>query len=239
MLDYNLFLEAYYMIRALVFDFDGLILETEQPIFLSWQELFASFGFPLPFEVWATTIGSAEAEFDPACELERLLGQPVDWSQVEPQRQQRELALISQQPILPGIEQTLQDARLLGLKIGLASSSSCKWVEGHLRERGLRAYFDVVRAADDVRRTKPDPELYLAVLAELGVPGQQAIALEDSPNGIRAAKAAGMRCVAVPNPLTRQLPLHEADLCLESLAEISLEKLLELVAVLPQQEPND
>jgi HAD superfamily hydrolase (TIGR01509 family) len=228
-LDYNLFLEAYCMIRALVFDFDGLILETEGPIFLSWQELYASFGYPLPFEVWATTIGSAEAEFEPARELERLLGQPLDWSAIEPKRQQRELALINQQPILPGVEQTLQDARRLGLKLGLASSSSCKWVEGHLKERGLRSYFDVVRAADDVRLTKPDPELYLAVLEKLGVSGAEAVALEDSPNGIRAAKAAGMYCVAVPNQLTRQLGLHEADLCIDSLAEMPLQMLLEKV----------
>jgi HAD superfamily hydrolase (TIGR01509 family) len=214
------------MIRALVFDFDGLILETEGPIFLSWQELYASFGFPLPFEVWATTIGSAEAEFDPARELERLLGQPLDWSAIEPKRQQRELALINQQPLLPGVEQILQDARRLGLKLGLASSSSCKWVEGHLKERGLRLYFDAVRAADDVHLTKPDPELYLAVLRELGVSGAEAVALEDSPNGIRAAKAAGMYCVAVPNHLTRQLVLDEADLRLESLAEMPLEMLL-------------
>ena len=117
--------------------------------------------------------------------------------------------------------------RRLGLKLGLASSSSCKWVEGHLKERGLRSYFDVVRAADDVRLTKPDPELYLAVLAELGVSGAEAVALENSPNGIRAAKAAGMYCVAVPNHLTRQLALDEADLRLESLAEMPLEMLLE------------
>jgi HAD superfamily hydrolase (TIGR01509 family) len=180
------------MIRALVFDFDGLILETEGPIFLSWQEVFASFGFPLPFEIWATTIGSAEAEFNPARALERLLGRRLDWSGIEAERQRRELALIAQQPILPGVEQTLQDARRLGLKLGLASSSSCKWVEGHLRERSLRAYFDVVRAADDVHLTKPDPELYLAVLTQMGVRGAEAVALEDSPNGIRAAKAAGM-----------------------------------------------
>ena len=107
------------MIRALVFDFDGLILETEGPIFLSWQELYASFGFPLPFEVWATTIGSAEAEFDPARELERLLGQPLDWSAIEPQRQRHELALINQQPILPGVEQTLQDAAPPGTEAGI------------------------------------------------------------------------------------------------------------------------
>ena len=217
------------MIRALVFDFDGLILETEGPIFLSWQELYASYGFPLPFEVWATTIGSAEAEFDPARELERLVGQSLDWTAIEPARQRRELALISEQPLLPGVEQTLQEARRMGLKLGLASSSTCKWVNGHLRERGLRPYFEVVRAADDVRLTKPDPELYLAVLSALGVCGAEAVALEDSPNGIRAAKAAGMTCVAVPNHLTRQLTLDEADLRLESLAEMSLESLLEKV----------
>ena len=217
------------MIRALVFDFDGLILETEGPIFISWQELYASYGFPLPFEVWATTIGSAEAEFDPARELERLVGQSLDWTAIEPARQRRELALISEQPLLPGVEQTLQEARRMGLKLGLASSSTCKWVNGHLRERGLRPYFEVVRAADDVRLTKPDPELYLAVLSALGVCGAEAVALEDSPNGIRAAKAAGMTCVAVPNHLTRQLALDEADLRLESLAEMSLESLLEKV----------
>ena len=217
------------MIRALVFDFDGLILDTEGPIYLSWQELFASFGFPLPFEIWATTIGSAEAEYDPARELKHLVGQPLDWGRIEEERQQRELALIAQQPLLPGVEQTLQDARRLGLKLGLASSSSCAWVERHLKARGLCAYFDVVRAADDVRLTKPDPELYLAVLAQLGVQSAEAVALEDSPNGIRAAKAAGMYCVAVPNALTRQLPLNEADLRLESLAEMPLERWLEKV----------
>ena len=126
----------------------------------------------------------------------------------------------------------LQDARRLGLKLGLASSSSCQWVEEHLQQRGLRAYFDVVRAADDVRFTKPDPELYLAVLTKLDVLPAQALALEDSPNGVRAAKAAGMYCVAVPNTMTSQLPLHEADLRLESLADLSLETLLARIEAL-------
>lgn len=221
------------MIRALIFDFDGLILETEGPIFRSWQELYASFGFCLSFDVWATIIGTTQTEFEPTEDLEHLVGKPLDWSALEPQRQAREMALINQQPLLPGVEQALQDARRLGLKLGLASSSSCEWVEGHLQARGLRVYFDAVRAADDVRLTKPDPELYLMVLADLGVPAAQAVALEDSPNGIRAAKAAGMRCVVVPNPLTSRLPLHEADLRLDSLADVSLEQLLERIAALP------
>ena len=218
------------MIRALIFDFDGLILETEEPIFLTWQELYASFGFTLRFEQWASIIGTTRGGFDPPAELERLTGRHLDWEVLEARRQQRELALIARQPILPGVEQALQDARRLGLKIGLASSSSCRWVDGHLRQRGLRGFFDVVRAADDVRLTKPDPELYLAVLSELGVLAEQAVAFEDSPNGIRAAKAAGMRCVAVPNRLTGQLSLAEADLRLDSLADLPLEALLQALS---------
>ena len=215
------------MIRALVFDFDGLILETEAPIYQSWLALYQSFGFPLPFETWATIIGTAEITgFDPCRELERLAGQPLDWREIESRRCQHERVLVETQPILPGVEQYLQHAGRLGLKVGLASSSPSSWVTGHLERLGLREHFQAIRCSDDVQHTKPDPELYLAALEGLGVPPGQAIAFEDSPNGIRAAKAAGLFCVAVPTPFTRQLPLGEADLQLSSLADLPLETLL-------------
>jgi HAD superfamily hydrolase (TIGR01509 family) len=214
--------------KGIVFDFDGVILETEGPIFQSWQEVFANFGFPLPFEVWASTIGTADAEFQPASALEKLVGRALDWTQLEPARHAREMALIEAQPLLPGVEQVLADARRLKLKLGVASSSSRRWVEGHLRRRGLLDYFQAVRTSDDVRLTKPHPELYQAVLAALDVPARQALAVEDSTHGIRAAKAAGLRCVAVPNDLTRDLLLDEADLQLASLAEMPLQALLKL-----------
>ena len=215
------------MIRALVFDFDGLILETEAPIYQSWLALYQSFGFPLPFETWATIIGTAEITgFDPCRELERLAGQPLDWRELESRRSRHERALVETQPILPGVEQYLQQAGRLGLKVGLASSSSSGWVTGHLERLGLREHFQAIRCSDDVQHTKPDPELYLAALEGLGVPPGQAIAFEDSPNGIRAAKAAGLFCVAVPTPFTCQLPLGEADLQLSSLADLPLETLI-------------
>jgi beta-phosphoglucomutase-like phosphatase (HAD superfamily) len=113
------------------------------------------------------------------------------------------------------------------VRIGLASSSSCDWVQNHLTRLGLIGYFDSLRARDDVVLAKPDPALYLSVVSDLGVPPHQALALEDSPNGIRAAKLAGLYCVAVPNHLTSQLDLDEADLRLTSLAEIRLEALLQ------------
>jgi HAD superfamily hydrolase (TIGR01509 family) len=213
------------MIKALVFDFDGLILETEGPIYQSWQEQYAAYGVPLPLETWGQIIGTSD-HFDVFGELERLAGRKLDREAVVARQKARETALVEGQPVRPGVEQYLQDARRLGLKIGLASSSSCAWVTGHLRRLGLLDYFDCICARDDVRLTKPDPQLYTLAASRLEVDPGEAVAIEDSPNGILAAKRAGLHCLAVPNELTRQLSLDQADLCVESLADFPLEKLL-------------
>ena len=214
------------MIRAIIFDFDGLILETEGPSYQSWEAVYRSFGLDLPFSTWSTIIGTTQGGFDPLFELQKQVQGKVEWEAVELQRQASEQALIEAQPLLPGVLQYMQDARRLGLKIGLASSSSCRWVMGHLNRLSLNGYFDCVCASDDVQRVKPHPELYQAVLHRLGIQAIEAIALEDSPNGIQAAKSAGVYCVAVPNPLTSQLNLSQADLVLSSLADLPLEQLL-------------
>ena len=114
-----------------------------------------------------------------------------------------------------------ETARAAGLKVGVASSSSRDWVTGHLERLAILHQFDCVRCRDDVPAVKPAPDLYLSVLACLVVPADQAIAIEDSSNGVSAAKAAGMRCVAVPNPITSGLDLSHADLVLPSLTGIS------------------
>jgi HAD superfamily hydrolase (TIGR01509 family) len=217
------------MIRALIFDFDGLVLETEGPSLQSWVEVYRCFGQSLPFSTWSQIIGTTQAVFDPRQELEKLVSAPVDWDAVELERRKNENAMIEAQEVLPGVVVYLRTARKLGLKIGLASSSSCQWVTGHLTRLGLRDYFDCIRAADDVQNVKPDPELYLAVLHALQVQADETVALEDSPLGIHSAKQAGLYCVAVPNALTRQLNLAEADLQLDSLADMPLEQLLNLI----------
>ena len=217
------------MIRALIFDFDGLILETEGPSYKSWEEVYQSFGLALPFSTWSTIIGTTQGEFDPRIELQKQVKDRVDWDEIESRRQASEQAIIEAQSVLPGVEQYLHDARHLGLKTGLASSSSCNWVVGHLKRLGLVDHFDCICASDDVQHTKPDPELYQCVLRGLGVRADEAIALEDSPIGIQSAKQAGVFCVVVPNPLTSQLILSQADLLLGSLAEMSLEQLLNKV----------
>jgi len=214
------------MIRALVFDFDGLILETEQPLYQSWQELYSANGLELPFDLWALNIGTSDEPFDPHTALENLPGWNLEKNQELARRLQRELDLIGLRPAQPGVVEYLQDARRLGLKVGLASSSSCKWVTGHLERLGLLEYFQCVQARDDVQVTKPDPELYLSTVQLLGARPEEAIAFEDSPNGILAAKRAGMHCVAVPSLLTRNLDTSLADLTVGSLAEISLEELI-------------
>lgn len=215
------------MIRALIFDFDGLILDTEGPVFQSWQELYQEFGCALDLSNWAGYIGMSPGTVDLFIPLEACLGYPVDRSTLEPQRKKREMALIAEQPIRPGVLTYLTQARQLGLMVGLASSSPCAWVMGHLERLDLLQFFDVIQAADDVAHTKPDPSLYLTVLHNLGLGSDQAIAIEDSPNGILAARRAGLYCLAVPNPLTRQLSLDQASLQIDLLTDLPLEMLLD------------
>jgi HAD superfamily hydrolase (TIGR01509 family) len=214
------------MIRAIIFDFDGLILDTEVPEFQTWQEIYQTYGCELPLALWAMAIGTSADVFDPYAHLEGLLGRAVEREQIRLKRRQRYTELLTAQSILPGVQAYIADAKRLGLRLGVASSSSRDWVIGHLTQLGLSPYFDCVKCADDVQRVKPDPALYQAVLDALALPAERVIALEDSPNGIAAAKRAGLFCVAVPNPLTRQLSLTHADLQVDSLADLPLERLL-------------
>lgn len=214
------------MIRALIFDFDGLILDTETTDLQAWREIYLEYGCTLPLSAWATGVGGSPDLFDPCQYLESQLGRPVDREAIRAKKRRREAELVETQPVLPGVREYITDAERLGLKLGVASSSSRSWVMGHLSRLGLLTYFHCIQCADDVKRAKPDPDLYLSVLDRLGFQANQAIAFEDSPNGILAAKRAGLFCVAVPNPVTRQLSLQQADLQLTSLAELPLEKLL-------------
>jgi HAD superfamily hydrolase (TIGR01509 family) len=213
-------------IKALIFDFDGLIMDTEGPVYQSWRELFLLYGYEMTLDDWQICIGSAEGTATFFNNLGEKLDGSFDMQAEAPKRLQRELELVASQPILPGVMEYIQQAREMGLKLGIASSSSCKWVKGHLEQRGLHDRFDCVLGADDVKVTKPDPTLYLTALECLGVGPDQAIAFEDSPNGVLAAKRAGLYCVAVPNPLTRQLRIEQADLQLNSLRDLPLEQLL-------------
>jgi HAD superfamily hydrolase (TIGR01509 family) len=217
--------------RALIFDFDGLILDTEGPVYRSWLEVYEAHGESLPFERWVQIVGSTTAGFHPQHHLEERLGRPLS-QEVLDGRIGRRTEMILAEPLLPGIVQHVDAARSLGLKLGVASSSTRDWVSGHLERLGILDRFDCIRCRDDVAHAKPEPDLYLAVLACLGVSATEALAIEDSPHGVTAAKRAGLRCVAIPNPITARLDLSQADLQLESLADVTLPDLLKRMSSL-------
>ena len=209
-----------------MFDFDGLILDTEGPVYRSWLEVYEAHGEELPFDRWVQIVGSTTTGFHPQHHLEERLGRPLH-KDVLDRRIDRRTELVLAERMLPGVVQRLDQARTADLKLGVASSSTREWVTGHLARLGILDRFDCVRCRDDVANAKPEPDLYLAVLECLGVSVEEAIAIEDSPNGVAAAKRAGMRCVAIPNPITARLDLSQADLVLGSLAELTVVQLLE------------
>ncbi len=213
-------------IKGVIFDFDGLILDTEIPSFRAWQRIFARYGGVLTLAAWADYVGRAPEAFDPCDQLERATGREVDREAVQREELDLEMEMILAQPILPGVVAALDDAVRLGLRLGIASSSSRQWVLEHLARLGLDERFECVCCSDDVVHTKPAADLYLAALDGLDLRPEEAVALEDSPHGVRAAQAAGIFCVAIPNDLTRDFPLDHADLRLSSLEGVRLEELL-------------
>jgi HAD superfamily hydrolase (TIGR01509 family) len=213
------------VIRALVFDFDGLILDTEEPVYRSWLEVYQAQGEELPFERWVQIVGSTTASFHPQHHLEAKLGRPLT-QEVLDSRIGRRTELVLAQSLLPGVVELADAATAMGLKLGVASSSTGDWVKGHLNRLGILDRFDCVRCRDDVTEAKPAPDLYLAAIACLAVRASEAIAIEDSPHGVASARAAGLRCVAVPNSITARLDLSQADLIVGSLADLTLPELL-------------
>jgi HAD superfamily hydrolase (TIGR01509 family) len=217
-------------IAAVILDFDGLIVDTETPIFEAWLGAYRRRGQTVGLGEWQHALGT-HGGFDPLDHLDSLVGGSLDREAVLAEVKSATAKGCEGQPLLPGVEVLLRDAKALGLGRAVASSSSCGWVNGWLERHGIRDLLDVVVARDDVRKVKPDPELFLLAASRLGVPSVACVVFEDSPNGMRAALAAGMRCVAVPNALTRPLARPPVDLVLDSLAERPLASILEALSV--------
>ncbi len=213
-------------IQGLILDFDGLILDTETPIFEAWLEAYRRQGHDLGLDLWERALGT-HGTFDPLAHLEDLCGGGLDREALLAEVKERTSRACDALPLMPGVERLLLDARALGLGRAVASSSSSGWVEGWLKRHGIRELFDAVVGRDHVAKVKPEPELFLAAAARLRLAPGACVVFEDSPNGMRAARAAGMRCVAVPNSLTRRLKRPEVELELSSLAERPLPAILQ------------
>ena len=215
------------MIKGLIFDFDGLILDTEIPAFRSWQEIYRSFNLDLDLEEYAQCIGSSNVRFDPLKHLAQQLSCELDGKKIKQIQQDRELHLLADQAILPGVEALLSEAHARSMPCAIASSSDRHWVEWNLERLALKHNFSAIVTADEVERLKPHPDLFITALTCLQLRANEVIGFEDSPNGISAAKSAGIFIIGIPNQLTRQLDLSMADLVYNSMAEISLSELLE------------
>jgi HAD superfamily hydrolase (TIGR01509 family) len=213
-------------IKALVFDFDGLIVDTEVPIFRAWQRIYREHGQELPLDRWLTIIGTSTGDFDPVRELGGRVEEKLDERELDALERLYYAESTALQQLLPGVADYLRVARELGLKTGVASSSTHAWVMEHLDRFGIGGHFDAIVCREDVKRTKPDPELYRTALRRLAVQPEEAIAFEDSSNGIHAAKAAGLFCVVVPNLMTVDLDLTEADLRLLTLEAMPLREVI-------------
>lgn len=214
------------MIKAVIFDFDGLILDTESNEYYAHSEMFRQLGVALPIQEWGKCIGTDASAFDVFAYLEQLVGSPVDRVKLDAARDALFNKRMSKEEIRPGVRDYLSSAQALGLRIGLASSSSRAWVTGYLEMHHLAHFFETIRTRDDVATVKPNPELYQLALADLEVLPNEAIAFEDSPNGSLAAKRAGMYCVAVPNSVTDNLVFGEVDLRICSMQEMSLAEII-------------
>jgi len=215
------------VIRALVFDFDGLILDNETAEHQAWQEIYAEFGTELPLERWAESIAAPSSGWSPHEQLESQLGELVDRGRLSAQVTRRAAELLAARSILPGVADFIACARRRAMALGLVSSRRRARVESHLDRLGLAGEFDAVLCREDALHVKPAPDLHLSICSTLRAEPDESIAIEDSPDGIRAAKAAGLYCVSVPNALTRNLSMDMADLALVSLATASLDDVIE------------
>lgn len=209
---------------CLILDFDGTILDTEEPVYRSWAELWDEHGHELGLAQWQSIIGT-DGTFDPWAELEKRVGSTLDPALQERRRHRRD-ELQALHEVRPGIMPWLTQAAELGVPVGVASSSPIEWVESHLERLGLRHHFVCIVCAADGIPAKPDPTTYRLSCAQLEGDPKRSVAVEDSPHGVAAATAAGLYTVAVPHPLTADLDLSPAHQVLESLAAITLAEAL-------------
>ncbi len=216
------------MIEAFVFDFDGLIVDTEWTEYVSIAEEFSRVGLDYPISHFQQFVGSAW----PTGWVDELVGRAdvaVDADAVRESRRARRDELLAAQPVLPGVVELLEVAAASGYALAVASSSSFAWVGPHLDRLGLRHHFAAVLTRDDVAQAKPAPDLYRAAAEALGVRAAASVAFEDSHNGCTAAKAAGLTCVVAPNRITEAQDFAHADLVVPSLAHVDVEALVALV----------
>ena len=206
-------------IQAVIFDLDGVLVDTEPRHFAALNAVLAAEGYRLAPEDNRLFLGlTLERTWDLVVERFGLTGAREDYHR----RYDRAVLAELEQPLdpAPGVRQLLEALRAAGLPLALASSSRRAWVTATLHSLGLAEYFPITVAGDEVTAGKPDPEIFLSAARRLGVPPERCLVIEDSPAGIEAARRAGMRVIAVRTPLTDGLDLP-ADRVVGALSELA------------------
>ena len=210
-------------VRAVVFDFDGTIVDTETPVYEAWAAAYRFAGVePVPLERWLQDLGKADGQgLDVRALLCEQLGVSEMPEDAEAHRQATRDAMVHAQPIRDGVRAWLDAAHSSGIRLAVASSSSSAWVVPHLERLGLDTYFSAVSCADPGIPGKPDPTVYLRACADLAVEPGESLAIEDSTHGVSAAIAAGMRCIAAPGPMTTSMDFSHSTMRVDSLADLA------------------
>jgi HAD superfamily hydrolase (TIGR01509 family) len=217
------------MIQALIFDFDGLIIDTESAIIEAWKDAYQHCEIEFPSDRFHAIVGHADIPFNPWNDFKDRKDLPMPAGQLKNHIEESVLKKVEAKPVLPGILQTITTAKDKNLPIAVASNSKHDWVDSHLKRLGLFDLFDAIRCRDDVQKPKPNPDVYLSLVNFFVLGGEDILAFEDSSTGVLAAKKAGLRCVAIPGPSTITGDFSQADLIIQSLEE---QPLLDLFAAL-------
>jgi HAD superfamily hydrolase (TIGR01509 family) len=220
-------------LSAVIFDFDGLVIDSETPIFDIWSEIYRDHGGTLTLDHWRHALGTHDG-FDPYAELAQQTGVRLDRAVWMPRIRDEHWRRCELEPLRPGVAARLREARARGLPAAVASSSNRGWVQPWLERHGLSEHLGAICARDDVKQVKPAPDLFLLAAERLGVAPRGCVVFEDTPNGIAAAHAAGMWAVAVPSPMTRTLEFPSPHLTLDSLADVDLDALETRLAAEPR-----
>lgn len=202
---------------AVLFDFDGVLVDTEWAIYQAWLQTFQTHGHDLPLEVYTRCIGSDFATWSPKTHLEDLSGLSFDWHELDAHRQQIILADLEHAGPMPGVTEILEKLGLQKTPLAVVSSSSHAWVDTWLEKLNLSHYFTTIVCRGDAPQIKPAPDLFLEAARQLALPPRECLVVEDSLNGLKSASAAGMPVWAVPNRVTRGLDFSAAARILRSL----------------------
>ena len=207
---------------AVLFDFDGVLVDTEMAIYQGWLRTFQAHGHDLPLELYTRCIGSDFATWSPKTHLEDLSGLAFDWHDLDARRQQEILRDLSGEGPMPGVIGLLEQLTCLEIRRAVVSSSSHDWVDGWLEKLALADHFETVVCRGDAPQIKPAPDLYLEAAKRLGLRPADCLVIEDSLNGMKAAKAAGMTVWIVPNRVTAGLDFSGADQTFAALTEVGV-----------------